>query len=60
MHDQQSPSLTPHQIVVVRTCPECLGKMFIRRIDPDKPGYEKRTFECAMCDYVETSLVKCR
>ena len=30
--------------------------MFLRRIDPDEPDYDRRTFECAMCDYTKTTV----
>ena len=33
-----------------RRCPECCGSMRLAWIEPDeKPGYDKRTFECLHC-----------
>lgn len=30
-------------------CPKCGQRMMLCRIEPDAPGKEKRTFECARC-----------
>lgn len=30
-------------------CPKCGQRMMLSRIEPDSPGYERRTFECARC-----------
>jgi hypothetical protein len=32
--------------------------MWIARIEPDKPDHDKRTFDCSLCDYQETKIVK--
>jgi len=60
MRYRKSPSLVPSAGVLVRSCPICDGQMFLRRIDPDKPDYDRRTFECAMCDHIEITVVKYR
>jgi hypothetical protein len=31
-------------------CPTCGTRMWIARIEPDEPGYDRRTFECPECD----------
>jgi transcription elongation factor Elf1 len=28
------------------------------RIEPDKPEYDKRTFECPRCQHTESKIVK--
>ena len=30
-------------------CAACEVPMWLARIQPDKPGYDKRTFECPVC-----------
>ena len=40
------------------TCPMCWARMWLTRIEPDKPGYDKRTFECAQCKFTMTETVK--
>ena len=34
-------------------CTACRKEMWLLRIEPDEPGYEVRTFECAGCAYRE-------
>ncbi len=34
--------------------------MFLWRVKPDEPEHDRRTFECAMCDHTETTVVKYR
>jgi hypothetical protein len=42
-------------------CPECRAFMRLTWIEPDeKPGYDKRTFECADCHRSDTVTVKYR
>ena len=44
-----------------RPCPECRSSMRLAWIEPDeKPGHDKRTFECTHCHYLEVVLVKYR
>ena len=40
------------------TCPMCWARMWLTRIEPDKPSYDKRTFECAQCKFTTTETVK--
>lgn len=38
-----------------RRCPECRSSMRLAWIEPDeKPGYDKRTFECLHCRHLNT------
>jgi hypothetical protein len=32
--------------------------MMLARIDPEKPGYDKRTFECPSCEASVSKVVK--
>ena len=39
-------------------CPHCRkATMALTRIEPDGPGMDSRTFECARCQHSETVLV---
>ena len=33
-------------------------QMYLARIEPEKPGYDLRTFECPRCQHVETAVVQ--
>jgi hypothetical protein len=39
-------------------CQRCGGLTHLARIEPDKPGYERRLFERAACGNSETILAK--
>ena len=39
-------------------CPRCHTKMLLRRIVPDKPDFETRTFECPGCGFKNSELVR--
>jgi len=41
-------------------CPKCGTQMVLARIEPDKPDYDRRTFECAQCGHSESLTVKYR
>jgi DNA polymerase III alpha subunit (gram-positive type) len=41
-------------------CPKCSALMDLARIEPEKPGFDLRTFECPTCQHVETVVVKFR
>ena len=44
-----------------RMCAECRSSMRLAWIEPDiKSGYDKRTFECPHCHFVEVVTVKFR
>ena len=32
--------------------------MWLRSIEPDKPGYDRRTFECPMCQHLIVKIIK--
>ena len=50
------PTLSPNSERPL--CLECGAKMWLARIEPVRPNYDKRTFECPACDYVEIAFVK--
>jgi uncharacterized metal-binding protein (TIGR02443 family) len=39
-------------------CPKCSTPMTLTRIDPDKPGFDIRTFECSKCGYTQSKVFK--
>jgi hypothetical protein len=39
-------------------CPTCDIAMWLARIQPDKPGYDRRTFECPVCHDEMVVVVK--
>jgi hypothetical protein len=36
-------------------CPKCTAQMYLARIQPEKPGFDLRTFDCPRCQHVESS-----
>jgi len=38
-------------------CPKCKEKMALRVIEPERPGFDSRTFECSKCFGTETLVV---
>jgi predicted RNA-binding Zn-ribbon protein involved in translation (DUF1610 family) len=41
-------------------CPSCGARMWLQRIEPDKPDYDKRSFECPICGALHAEIVKYR
>jgi predicted RNA-binding Zn-ribbon protein involved in translation (DUF1610 family) len=39
-------------------CPKCGTRMFLTRIEPDRPAYDRRTFECIECGSDVVEVVK--
>jgi predicted Zn-ribbon and HTH transcriptional regulator len=39
-------------------CPKCTTPMYLARIAPDEPGFDRRFFECPRCQHVEITVVK--
>jgi hypothetical protein len=37
---------------------KCGAKMTLARIEPDKPGYDLRAFECTKCNNVDQYIVE--
>jgi predicted RNA-binding Zn-ribbon protein involved in translation (DUF1610 family) len=42
--------------LVQLACSNCATTMVLTQINPDKPGYETRTFHCPRCGYAETKV----
>ena len=40
------------------SCELCETDMWLRSIEPDKPGYDRRTFECPMCQHLIVKIIK--
>ena len=50
---------TPHSNSIVRPqCGACGNKMLLALLTPDAPGYERRTFQCPICNYSKTEIVE--
>ena len=48
----------PDQLETQRPpCPKCGALMGLTRIEPDTPGIDQRTFECARCQHIEIKLI---
>jgi hypothetical protein len=41
-------------------CVKCGAQTWVARIEPDKPDYDKRTYECPACENVMIEVVKYR
>jgi ssDNA-binding Zn-finger/Zn-ribbon topoisomerase 1 len=41
-------------------CPKCGTQMQLARIEPDKPGYDLRNYECPACHHLESMIVRYR
>ena len=50
----------PQASIQLPKCPKCGAQMWIARIEPDEPDYDKRTYECPACDNVLVEIVKYR
>ncbi len=38
-------------------CPKCGANLTLAHIEPDQPGYDRRTFECRKCGHSETKVI---
>jgi len=52
------PQATTINVIPQRPCPHCGLKMMLARIEPSRPGFDLRTFECRECDYTESVVAK--
>jgi len=39
-------------------CPECAALMYLTTIEPERPGFDLRTFECPRCQHVESVVAE--
>jgi len=47
-----------HLVVRYPDCPKCGVKMYLARLQPEKSGHDRLTFECPKCASVEMEIVK--
>jgi hypothetical protein len=40
------------------SCPKCGTQMWLATIEPDRPGHDRRTFECPRCQVEKVEIVK--
>jgi hypothetical protein len=53
--------ILPQQRIIGRPfCELCKSQMWLACIEPDEPGYDRRTFECPGCPNVTVRIVKYR
>jgi len=48
----------PHRKIDRPTCSHCGWIMWLARVEPDKPGYDRRTFECVHCQRTQELVVE--
>jgi hypothetical protein len=51
-------SVPPSAALGCPICPRCGTRMLLARIFPDRPGYDRRTYECPRCEYDVIEVVK--
>ena len=39
-------------------CSKCGAPMWLTRIEPDKPGFARRSFECPRCQHQMTEVIE--
>ena len=55
------PTVPYSQTLIRRLRPRCRGAMMtLALIEPDKPGWEQRTFECQNCGHTQCSVAEIR
>jgi len=53
---QRPPSAIPQVVFERPACPKCKAGMMLVSIEPERPGVDLDTFQCAVCNHVFTSL----
>ena len=53
-----TPDAGSERVTGAPECPKCGGRMWLARIEPEEPGYDRRTFECPECDHSLVQVVK--
>jgi hypothetical protein len=57
----QKAQIIPHPKMIIRPyCENCDAQMWLVFIEPDKPGHDRRTFECPRCQLETVEIVKYR
>ena len=57
---QKSVDFLRLQLIERPQCAQSHAYMWLIRIQPDEPSYDRRTFECPQCHYQKTETVKYR
>jgi hypothetical protein len=57
MPHSEFTSSTP--VIERSLCPKCATQMDLARLASDKPGFDRRTFECSKCGHTETTVARC-
>jgi hypothetical protein len=52
------PATQRTHAIIRPPCPNCGTRMMLSRIEPDSPGYEKRTFECSNCHHEVSEIAE--
>ena len=53
---QRPPSVIPFAAIQRPACPRCKAAMMLASIEPEHPGVDLHTFECAICNRVHKTL----
>ena len=57
MPEPQRPSSAIPPVAFERpACPRCKARMMLVSIEPERPGVDFDTFQCAVCNHVLTTL----
>jgi predicted RNase H-like HicB family nuclease len=56
MSPNYAPSIS--RAIELPWCPKCSMQMDIARIEPDGPGFDRRTFECPTCQHSENTVAQ--
>ena len=59
-HSHTAPSMFPDLIIEAAPspCTKCGAPVMLARIEPAKPGFDLRTFECSSCNNVDQYIVE--
>jgi endogenous inhibitor of DNA gyrase (YacG/DUF329 family) len=50
----------PPSVIACPTCPKCGDRMSLIGISPDRPGCDRRTYECPRCQHEVTEVIEFR
>jgi len=51
-------SFTHPETILHPVCNWCGGPTFLTQIEPDKPDFDRRTFECSACNNAVTEIIR--
>jgi DNA-directed RNA polymerase subunit RPC12/RpoP len=55
---QSQVGLPETRVLMRPVCSACGTEMWLVTIEPDKPDYDRRAFECPRCQHEESVVVK--